>query len=75
MQYNKNKMKENRKNSKKKENKKQLLPQFCSAMCSNVAVGNLKVAEKTSLPVCELCRQKIDPEHKFEFVSFTTTSP
>ena len=59
--------KRRKKSNNKNIKKKQLFPVHCSTSCGNTAVGNLKVAEKTSLPLCELCRQKIDPEHKFEF--------
>ena len=53
-----------------KQKKKQLFPVHCSTMCGNEAVGSLIIAEKTSLPLCDNCRTKIDPDGKLEFVKF-----
>jgi transcription elongation factor Elf1 len=43
---------------------------FCSALCGSKAQGSLKITHKTSLPICQQCRQKIDPTNIFEFIPF-----
>jgi hypothetical protein len=54
------------------KNGKKLLPRpSCSALCGNIATGSLQITNKTtSLPVCNICREKLDPEGKLEFVPF-----
>ncbi|MFL6317407.1 MAG: hypothetical protein ACJ73C_11835 [Nitrososphaeraceae archaeon] len=42
----------------------------CSALCGNKATGNLRVTEEISLPICDICRDKIDPDHKWVFIPF-----
>ena len=55
----------------------------CSALCGNKATGKLHVkvkhkamgAEETTittvLPLCDSCRERIDPHHEWVFVRFT----
>ena len=40
----------------------------CSALCGNKAKGIIKVTEEISLPICDMCREKIDPDHQWIFV-------
>jgi hypothetical protein len=63
-------MKEEEEEANKNENNELLPTPACSALCGNNATGNLKVSDKTSLPMCDVCREKIDPDHKWLFISF-----
>jgi hypothetical protein len=54
----------------KNENNELLPTPACSALCGNNATGNLEVSDKTSLPMCDVCREKIDPDHKWLFIPF-----
>jgi hypothetical protein len=42
----------------------------CSCLCGNMSTGNLKVTEWISLPVCNSCRDRLDPKHHWVFVHF-----
>ncbi|MFL6399655.1 MAG: hypothetical protein ACJ72J_08765 [Nitrososphaeraceae archaeon] len=53
-----------------KKNKELLPAPSCSALCGNKAQGQLKLTEEISLPICDSCRDKIDPRREWVFVSF-----
>jgi hypothetical protein len=64
-------MKKEEEEVKKNENNELLPPPpACSALCGNKATGNLKVTDTTSLAMCDVCREKIDPDHRHAFIPF-----
>src|SRR6188472_3019473 len=43
-------------------------------LCGRIATGAIKITEKTSLQLCDACRQLLDPDDKMERMPFNNTS-
>ena len=52
------------------ERRMNILDVHCSALCGRKAQGWLKVTEKSSIPMCDICLDLVDSDHKYEFVPF-----
>jgi hypothetical protein len=45
-------------------------PPECASLCNSAAEGMLKVTHQISLPICQGCRQRIDPQYRFIYTPF-----